>query len=179
MKKTLMGVVLSLLITPNAFAENTIDSENDSNNSIVNTKSTSNGGFLPDISFILDSSYVYRDLTNSSFSGLKIPFFTKDVGDFSKNGFNINYGELALNSTVDPYFDLSAVIPFSLDGAGIEETFITSRALPFGFQLKTGKFRSNWGRLNVQHEHAWDFVDAPLVYKLFLVQSNLMKLGYN
>lgn len=178
MKKTLIGIVLSLLMIPNAFAEDNLDSDAELiNNNLLNNKATSSRGFLPDISFILDSSYVYRDLTNESFSSLKIPFFTKDVGDFSKNGFNINYGELALNSTVDPYFDLSAVLPFTLGGVEVEEVFITSRALPFGFQLKMGKFRSNWGRLNIQHEHAWDFVDAPLLYTLFFGAEQLNETG--
>ncbi|MFN3599147.1 MAG: hypothetical protein ACK4VK_05365, partial [Aquificaceae bacterium] len=40
--------------------------------------------------------------------------------------------------------------------------------LPLGFQLKVGKFRSGFGRLNAQHPHAWDFASQSLVYKVFL-----------
>lgn len=179
MKKTFLSIIIGLLVIQNAFAEDNLDSETELiNNNLLNNKATSNRGFLPDISFILDSSYVYRDLDNDSFSSLKIPFFTQDVGDFSKNGFNINYGELALNSSVDPYFDLSTVLPFTLDGVEVEEAFITSRALPFGFQLKAGKFRSNWGRLNIQHEHSWDFVDAPILYTLFFGAEQLNETGF-
>ena len=34
--------------------------------------------------------------------------------------------------------------------------------------LKGGRFFSGIGYLNEQHQHAWDFQDAPLVYKAFL-----------
>ena len=33
-----------------------------------------------------------------------------------------------------------------------------------GFTLRGGRFFSAVGYLNQQHEHAWDFADAPLVY---------------
>ena len=36
-----------------------------------------------------------------------------------------------------------------------------------GASLKAGRFLSSIGYLNPQHAHAWDFVDAPLVYQAF------------
>lgn len=132
--------------------------------------------FVPDISLIFDSSYVYRDLANDAFGGLKIPGFTF-MGDFEKNGLNLNYAELSIASAVDPYFDLMAVIPFTTDGVGIEEAFINTKSLPFNFQLKAGKFRSSWGRLNSQHEHIWDFIDPPVVYSSIFGGEQLNEKG--
>ncbi|MBC7473169.1 MAG: hypothetical protein H7263_02670 [Candidatus Sericytochromatia bacterium] len=132
--------------------------------------------FVPDISLILDSSYAYRNITNNAFDGLITPSFRGKAG-FPTNGFNLNYAELSLASTIDTYFDLMAVLPFSTSGVAIEEAFINSRSLPFNFQLKAGKFRSSFGRLNSQHEHSWDFTDAPLVYSAFFGGEQLNEKG--
>jgi hypothetical protein len=41
-------------------------------------------------------------------------------------------------------------------------------ALPAGWQVKLGKFKSNFSRLDAQHPHAWDFWDIALPYRAFL-----------
>ena len=94
-----------------------------------------------------------------------------------QKGFNLNYAELSLFAPVDPYFDLTATLPFSSDGVELEEAFFTTRSLPWGFQLKGGKFRSSIGRLNVQHPHVWDFADAPLVNRAFFGSDGLVEAG--
>ena len=52
-------------------------------------------------------------------------------------------------------------------------------SLPAGLQFKGGKFKSGFGRFNAFHPHAWDFVDAPLPYKLFFggVGEGLIEKG--
>jgi hypothetical protein len=132
--------------------------------------------FVPDISLILDSTYVYRSLENETFKGLTSPGFA-GVEDYQKNGFNLNYAELSIGSTVDPYFDLMAVFPFTPQGVAIEEAFINTRSLPANFQFKAGKFRSFWGRLNSMHEHSWDFNDPPVVYTAFFGSEQLNEAG--
>ena len=94
-----------------------------------------------------------------------------------QKGFNLNYAELSLFAPVDPYFDLTATLPFSSEGVELEEAFFTTRSLPWGFQLKGGKFRSSIGRLNVQHTHVWDFADAPLVNRAFFGNDGLVEVG--
>ncbi|MEJ5173422.1 MAG: hypothetical protein WHT47_06880, partial [Hydrogenothermaceae bacterium] len=44
-------------------------------------------------------------------------------------------------------------------------------------QLKGGKFYSKFGRLNEQHPHFWDFVDAPLIYRAVFGEHNLLEKG--
>ena len=39
---------------------------------------------------------------------------------------------------------------------------------PYGLAPKFGRFFSGIGYLNEQHQHAWDFYDAPLAYQAFL-----------
>ncbi|HMK55216.1 MAG TPA: hypothetical protein VK448_01105, partial [Dissulfurispiraceae bacterium] len=46
-------------------------------------------------------------------------------------------------------------------------------ALPAGWQIKGGKFKSNFSRLDAQHPHAWDFWDIALPYRAFLGNEGL------
>jgi len=141
--------------------------------------------FLPDISLIVDTSFVARNKNDQEFKGLEIPgLYHKHEGHGhghgnlnEKRGFNLNYAELYLYAPVDPYFDLYATIPFSEDGSEVEEAYAVTRGLPFGFQFKVGKFRSSFGRLNAQHPHVWDFANPPLVYKVFLGDDGLKEKG--
>lgn len=49
----------------------------------------------------------------------------------------------------------------------LEEMYLQTIGLGNGFTFKAGRFFSGLGYLNEQHEHAWDFSDAPLVYRGF------------
>jgi hypothetical protein len=139
--------------------------------------------FVPDISMIVDFSYVTRDLSNEKYSSLGLPGLNSPLSvnyaDESnvRRGFNLNYGEMALYSIVDPYFDLFAVLHFTPEQSGLEEAYITTRKLPYGFQVKAGKFLSGIGRINEQHEHTWDFVQRPLVAQAFFGPEGLNELG--
>ncbi|WP_340690472.1 hypothetical protein [Hydrogenobacter thermophilus] len=140
--------------------------------------------FLPDISLIIDTSYVNRNVRDETFRKLEIPgLYHKHAdgrghGELNKErGFNFNYAELYLYAPVDPYFDLYATIPFSEEGSEVEEAYAVTRGLPFGLQFKVGKFRSSFGRLNAMHPHMWDFANLPLVYKAFLGDDGLKEKG--
>ncbi len=141
--------------------------------------------FVPDISMIVDFSWVSRDIDNGVFSELHMPGFThhhdKEGHDHSSmnslKGFNLNYGEISFYSIVDPYFDLFAVLHVAEEHAGLEEAYITTRKLPYGFQVKAGKFLSSFGRLNEQHTHYLDFAERPLVLNAFFGEEGLNELG--
>ena len=139
--------------------------------------SFSQSKFVPDISFILDGSFVGRNVNDETLKNLKVPEFIPSGISNPKRGFNLNYGELYLYSPVDPYFDLAATIPFSESGVELEEAYFTTKFLPFGFQVKGGKFRSSFGRLNPQHAHVWDFADAPLLNRSFFGEDGLKEKG--
>jgi len=47
----------------------------------------------------------------------------------------------------------------------LEEAYIQTLGLGNGLTFKAGRFLSAMGYLNEQHEHVWDFADAPLVYR--------------
>jgi hypothetical protein len=85
-----------------------------------------------------------------------------------QRGFTLPNEEIFLDGAVDPYFKGVADIVFKLDKDNeteveLEEVYLTSTSLPWNLQAKAGQFFSEFGRLNQQHPHAWDFVDQPLV----------------
>jgi hypothetical protein len=60
------------------------------------------------------------------------------------------------------------------DDVMLDEGFATF-ALGYGIQLKVGQFFSGFGRLNSQHTHDRDFIDAPLVYKDLFGQGTALQ----
>jgi hypothetical protein len=50
----------------------------------------------------------------------------------------------------------------------VEEAWLETSTLPYGLQLRGGRFASQIGNLNQQHPHADDFVERPLLYRAFL-----------
>ena len=101
--------------------------------------------FLPNIAFIANMSAVARDISNKKYKEYAIDGFIKGAGEIpfnEKRGFNLNYGEMEISSTVDPYFDIDTALHIKKEGLHIGELYVTTRALPYGFRLKMGKFKS-------------------------------------
>lgn len=89
--------------------------------------------------------------------------------DPRRRGFTVQNVELSLAAAVDPYFSAAAHLIYFLTPEGesafeLEEVFVTSTALPWGFQLEAGQFFTEFGRLNPQHPHQWDFQDQPVIH---------------
>jgi len=84
-------------------------------------------------------------------------------------GFAINESEVNLSANVDQALYGNLTLAFERDNTvGVEEGFIQTTSLPYGFTLKGGRFFSGVGYLNEQHAHTWDFVDPALPYQAFL-----------
>jgi len=88
--------------------------------------------------------------------------------DPHKRGFTIQNTELALSGAVDPYFKgfVNMVQTIDKDGGTVvelEEAYAKTTALPAGLQVKAGQYFTDFGRLNPQHPHQWEFVDQPIV----------------
>jgi hypothetical protein len=97
-------------------------------------------------------------------------------------GFTIPNVELTLNGSVDPFFQGFANIAFKVDDEGetgveLEEAFFLTTALPGNLQVKGGQFFVEFGRQNLQHPHAWAFVDQPLVLGTLLGPEGLRGQG--
>ncbi|MFQ5824122.1 MAG: hypothetical protein ACE5JB_08725 [bacterium] len=105
-------------------------------------------------------------------------------------------GEFSFQAVVDPYAKAdffisfakpneSTLTPEAVDseeaGGGlepeIEEAFVTILSLPFSTQLKAGKFRSKFGKINETHPHAYNFINLPLIYTNFFGAEGLNDEG--
>ncbi|WP_242392852.1 hypothetical protein [Anaeromyxobacter oryzisoli] len=85
--------------------------------------------------------------------------------------------ELGLQAVVDPYVRADAFVSFTPAGADVEEAYATTLSLPAGLQVRAGKFFSPFGRMNQQHPHVWEFVDAPLARTRLLAEETLSGPG--
>jgi hypothetical protein len=126
-----------------------------------------NKSFNPDISLILDGRYAHFQNNPEDY---ELPGF--ELGGeagLGEDGFSLGHSELALSGNIDDKFYgfLTAAL-HSHDGEThleLEEAYIETLGLGAGLSVKAGRFFSAIGYLNEQHEHEWDFADAPLIYQ--------------
>jgi hypothetical protein len=94
-----------------------------------------------------------------------------------KNEFNLQMPamELVIAGYLNPYARADAVLAWeSEENASIEEIYATIlRGLPLGMNLRIGKYRLEFGRLNPVHPHAYSFMDAPLPHQEFFGEEGL------
>jgi hypothetical protein len=83
--------------------------------------------------------------------------------------------ELMVAGYLNPYSRADAVIAWE-DGenANIEELYATIlRGLPLNMNLRVGKYRLEFGRLNTVHPHAYSFINVPLPHEEFFGEEGL------
>ena len=86
------------------------------------------------------------------------------VSAIAPNTMSLGETEIGFETAVDPYADAKFFITLPLGGVpGVEEGYLTINSLPWGFQGKIGKFRSNFGKVNTSHPHARRYADNPFV----------------
>ncbi|HVY05702.1 MAG TPA: hypothetical protein VHB46_06970 [Burkholderiales bacterium] len=90
-----------------------------------------------------------------------------EVGPGSRS-FNLGESELTVSASIDPYFSGFFVMSVNSDNeVEVEEGYVQNTGSLPGFTFKFGRMLSGFGYLNEIHQHAWDFVDAPLVHQAF------------
>jgi hypothetical protein len=97
-------------------------------------------------------------------------------------GFTIPNAEVIFEGAVDPYFKGFADVVWKLDQEGetsveFEEGYLTTSSLPWNLQVKAGQQFVDFGRINLQHPHQWDFVDQPLVINRMFGPEGLRSVG--
>ncbi len=87
--------------------------------------------------------------------------------------------EVAFQAAVDPYFRGDVFIGFNdVEGVGVEQAFLTTSSLPFGLELKLGRFLMPVGKQNATHRHDLHTVEYPYVIKRFLGEEGLKGTGF-
>ena len=123
--------------------------------------------FNPGISAVLQGTYgnFSQDPNKYALSGFA------PSGDIApgKRGFNLGESELAISANVDDKFFGNLIVSLTPENTlSVEEAYGLYTGAGYGLAPKFGRFFSSLGYLNDQHQHVWDFVDAPLVYQAFL-----------
>lgn len=71
--------------------------------------------------------------------------------------------ELGIQAVVDPYARADVFLSFGEQGVNLEEGYLTFTSLPGALQLRVGKMRAAFGKVNSMHTHALPWTDRPLV----------------
>ena len=104
--------------------------------------------------------------------------------DPKQRGFTLGQAEFSLSGAVDPYFTGDAHILTSVNPTTgettleLEEAFLTSSALPYGLQLEVGHFLTEFGQINPQHPHSWDWIDQPVVSSRMFGGDGMRQAGF-
>jgi hypothetical protein len=136
------------------------------NASLTTTAHAAENAFNPKISLVMQGNYAnYSNDTTPTMPG----FLLGSESDFLPSGLSLNETELALESNIDDYFHGWATVSLgSDDTVAVENAYIDTLTLPYGFSGRIGRFFSEIGYLNHVHAHAWDFADQPLIYRAML-----------
>ncbi len=133
----------------------------------VSSPASGIAAFNPAISAVLQGRYanLWKDPEKFSIAG-----FAQggDIGP-GRRGFSLGESELAISANVDHLFAGNLIVSLTPENTvSVEEAYGVYTAAPYGLVPKFGRFFSGLGYMNEQHQHAWDFIDAPLAYQAFL-----------
>jgi hypothetical protein len=130
-------------------------------------KQVKGNAFNPAISVILDG--VYASYKNNPEDYTLPGYALGGEAELAPEGFSLGHSELTLSNNIDDKFfgqlTIAIVEHENELEVELEEAFFETLALGRGFSIRGGRFYSAIGYLNQQHPHAWDFQDAPLVYR--------------
>jgi len=91
------------------------------------------------------------------------------VPDGKHPRLDVGETEVVLDAYLNPYSSGVLNASFSKDGASVEEGYFTVfRGLPLGLNVKGGKYRVGFGKLNPAHPHTYPFFERPRVLAAYL-----------
>jgi hypothetical protein len=105
------------------------------------------------------------------------------AGDFTQPNFSFEELEIVFGAYLNPFARADVVLAIpgpDLEDVelGIEEVYATIvRGLPLDINLRVGKYRVDYGKINLVHPHAWAFITQPLSQEAFLGEEGLNDLG--
>ena len=123
--------------------------------------------FNPAISVVLQGTYAHlsQDPTQFAINGFQT---SEDTGP-GRRGLGLGESEISIFANVDDKVAGNLTVSLTPDNTvSVEEAYGILTALPYGLVPKFGRFFSGIGYMNEQHQHVWDFQDAPLAYQAFL-----------
>ena len=76
--------------------------------------------------------------------------------------FQVRESEVTFQAVVDPYARADFFVAITDDEVELEEGFVTFTSLPADLLVKAGKFKAQFGKVNLMHFHTLPWVDLPL-----------------
>ena len=131
------------------------------------TKASSSNSFNPAISMVLNGQFsdYSRDADAYELDGFNL----QGEAGLPTEGFSLGESEITISASIDQLlFGQSTIALHDHEGeteVEIEEAFIETLGLSNGITVRAGRFFSPIGYLNEKHIHAWNFADAPLIYR--------------
>lgn len=105
------------------------------------------------------------------------------IREFGRPDFAFQELEIAIQAYLNPYAkgDVILTLPgpdVERGKLGVEELYASVfRGLPADLNTRIGKYRAEFGKLNLMHPHAWPFITQPLVAERFIGEEGLNDLG--
>ena len=108
------------------------------------------------------------------------------VGDLSPKGstqeggerFSVREVEVAIQAAVDPYFRGDVFLGISdLEKISIEQAYLTATALPWGLEVRLGRYLMPIGKQNTTHRHDLHTIEYPYVIQRFFGAEGLRGTG--
>lgn len=131
------------------------------------TAQASANSLNPALSIVLDGGFAnYRRDPDA----YRLPGFAQgEEAGLAREGLSIGHSEITASANIDHLFfgQLTAAVAEhgGETAVELEEAFVETIGIGHGVTLRGGRFLSALGYLNQQHEHGWDFADAPLIYR--------------
>jgi hypothetical protein len=103
--------------------------------------------------------------------------------EFSRPEFQFQEIEAVFAGYLNPYARADVILALSgpdIEAAslGLEEAYLTVlRGLPLDLNIRAGKYRAEFGKLNMMHPHQWPFITQPVVQQRFFGEETLNDLG--
>jgi hypothetical protein len=92
--------------------------------------------------------------------------------------FSVREVEVAIQAAVDPYFRGDIFLGVSdLEGIAIEQAYLTATSLPWGLEVRLGRFLMPVGKQNVTHRHDLHTIDYPYALQRFFGPEGLKGTG--
>lgn len=132
-----------------------------------NASPAKQNSFNPAVSLILNGTVASYSKSPDDYalSG----FALSPEAGLEKEGFSLGESEITLSANTDQHWrgqmTLSLADEDGETAVELEEAYVETLDLNNGFTARAGRFFSGIGYLNGKHAHAWNFNDAPLVYR--------------
>jgi hypothetical protein len=108
------------------------------------------------------------------------------VGDLSPKGstqedrsrFGVREVELAIQAAVDPYFRGDVFLGLNdLEKVSIEQAYLTTTSLPYGLEVRLGRYLMPVGKQNTTHRHDLHTIEYPWALQRFFSPDGLKGTG--